>query len=139
MIEYDVRTKLLATSGVTTITGSGTAARIYVDHLPQNPVYPALVISLVSDVPEYAISGAAGVREARIQIDCLAHEHQESDDGYHTARTLGEAVITALSGFRGMAGSSEVQGALLQVQRPAPIDEVGVYRVTQDWDVPYAG
>lgn len=43
------RAKLLASSGVTAIVGSGTSARIYADdQVPQSPTYPYLLVEFIS-------------------------------------------------------------------------------------------
>jgi len=138
VIEYDIRTYLLTQSGVTDIIGAGNAARCHVAHAPQEAKYPMLVLELVSDVPEYMQATEAGVTDARIVVHALAAKGQPTDDGYAKARTLGEAVRTALSGYRGAAGSSTVQAAFLRLQRPVYHDDAGVYEVTQDWEIGYA-
>lgn len=84
------------------------------------------------------MAGEAGVSTARLQVHALAAKDQPQDDGYHAARALGEAVRTALSGYRGAAGSSTIQSAFLGIQRPVAQDAVGIYQVTQDWEIGYA-
>lgn len=66
MIDAMVRTKLLATSGVTTWVST----RVYIDSLPQNPTLPALSITLVSLVPGKELEKAW---TARVQVSCWSN------------------------------------------------------------------
>lgn len=117
MIEYGIRTRLLAVSAVTTLVGGAAASnrQITVGKLPQKPVFPAIVIRVISGVPEYDMEGEAGLHETRLQVDCYAAQNGPSGyDPYDAARQLGEAVQDALSGWYGAAGAYTVEASFLE-------------------------
>ena len=61
---------LITVAGVTALVGD----RIACELLPQNSSYPALVYSVISDVPQYTLNvkGDAQYSRARIQINPIA-------------------------------------------------------------------
>src|ERR1039458_6646357 len=60
--------------------------------------YPAIVYQMPSDIPDYTLTGPAGLSHARILFSCLASYGPGS---YLTAHNLGLAVKEALSGYKG--------------------------------------
>ena len=64
-----------------------------------NPLYPCITVQMASDVPDYTLTGTAGLSTTRIVFDCLA---QQNPGGYLVARNLALAVKAALSGFQGI-------------------------------------
>jgi len=138
LIDYAIRTTLLAAAGVTTYTGTGANARIYPVVLPQrpNPVWPALTYQIISGRPEYHINGVAGVAECRVQIDCWSAERAQKD-AYNEVRLLAEAVRAALSAFTGTVGSDVVQSCFLENRRSLYDDETKTHRESMDFMVGY--
>ena len=53
---------------------------------------------MASDVPEYTLTGTAGLSTARLVLDCLA---PLNPGGYLVARNIALAVKQALSGYQG--------------------------------------
>lgn len=76
-------------------------ARVYPDVLPQAPRYPAVVVSLVSGASDYAQDGPTDLARARVQIDCFAADKM-------SAIALRNAAMSALSGYRGIAGTPAI-------------------------------
>lgn len=72
-IEAATYTFLTGESGITDIVGS----RIYPCHLPQNPVFPALVFTLISGTHDQTLVTAAGLLRARIQFDAYSRNLSE--------------------------------------------------------------
>jgi len=64
-----------------------------------NPLYPCITVQMASDVPDYTLTGTAGLSTTRIVFDCLA---QQIPGGYLVARNIALAVKAALSGFQGI-------------------------------------
>jgi hypothetical protein len=60
--------------------------------------YPCVTYQTASDVPEYTLTGTAGLSTTRIVFDCLA---PFNPGGYLIAKTLALAVKAALSGYEG--------------------------------------
>lgn len=60
--------------------------------------YPCITYQMASDVPEYTLTGTAGLSTTRIVFDCLA---PFNPGGYLIARSMALAVKAALSGFEG--------------------------------------
>jgi len=102
------------------VVGAVCGDRVYPGQLPQRPRYPAIVIDVISDVPDYTQEGESGVAESRLQIDCHGHDAANAD-GWDTSRELAMAVKSALSGRRLIvatnAGGEEIQSSFLTNQR----------------------
>lgn len=139
MIEYGIRSKLLATSGVYSLLGGATKAAevVSVMHATQGTRFPLVTITRVSDVPIYEMAGATVTRMARIQIDCWDQERGKSYDPYAAMQALADAVEAALSGFRGTAGDYTVQRCFLSLRRPLSEPDNAIAREMMDFELHY--
>jgi hypothetical protein len=108
MIETALRALLLASPGVSTLVG----ARVYMTILPPAVTYPAVTYQIVSGESHYSHQGPSDLGSPRVQVDCYA----ETDIGVLALR---DAVMAALSGFKGHAGSPPViiQGVFRAMER----------------------
>jgi hypothetical protein len=61
-------------------------------------LFPCITYQMASDVPEYTLTGTAGLSRARIVLDCLA---PFNPGGYLVSRNLALAVKSAISGYEG--------------------------------------
>ena len=95
MIEDAVYTVLSANTGVTGIA----ANHIYPALLPQEPTYPALTYTFISEVTVPAMGTDIGIVRRRLQISCW-------DLTITGAQTLADAVTTALSRYQGTVTGS---------------------------------
>ncbi len=87
-----VRAQLVAASAVTTLVGQ----RIYPQVLPPDMnTFPAVTLTLVSEVPVNSLNGAAAnrLKVARVQVDVFAKTYREA----HAAFDAIDAVIADLS------------------------------------------
>lgn len=83
---------LTASTGVTTLIGSGSAARLYPLLVPQGfDNYPAITYQVISENREPQLDKQNGLMQARIQINCWARS-------YSGAKALKEAVRNAIDG-----------------------------------------
>lgn len=100
-VELVVRQILVSNTEVRALVDT----RIYPQSLPQAPNYPAVVYQLVTDVPDYHFGGSAFLGTPRVQFDLYAED-------YRDLTRLKQAVVFALSGFRGEVevGSPAVKG-----------------------------
>jgi hypothetical protein len=84
-METALRTRLKNAAGVSTIVGT----RIDWTERPQRSAYPAVVLTLVSDVRSQHMAGFDTFRPTRVQIDCFATTAAQKV-------SLREAVIAAI-------------------------------------------
>lgn len=117
-----VRAKLTADAALTALVGS----RIYPQFLPQDPTLPAIVLSVISDVPvqpSFTGSHATTLREARLQVDAYATK-------YLDAHQVADAVDAAIA---------DVATPDLSIQRDIREDlyenETQLHRVSTDYMV----
>lgn len=86
---------------------------------------PRIVLYRISGRPDYTMSGASGLAEARVQIDC----YSQTQAG---AKTLAASVKAALSGRR----TGLISAAFLDAERDLPPDTDGgslIARVSLDF------
>ncbi len=81
-------TKLLATSGLTSLVGD----RISWGSREQAAALPAVTLNTISGGPLYSDEGEVGLDDVRVQIDCWAST-------VTAAKAVGRAVRAAISGF----------------------------------------
>lgn len=67
MIDYPVYERLKALAG----------GRVHFVRMPQQPVLPAVVYTVISSVEEYSGDGHDGLTEWRVQVDCWAATRAE--------------------------------------------------------------
>jgi hypothetical protein len=94
---------LLAQTSITSLIAQGNAiqpipAPVETTDSNGNALYPCITYQMVSDVPEYTLTGTAGISTARIVFDCLA---PLDPGGYGVARNIALAVKAALAGYTG--------------------------------------
>lgn len=136
--EEIVRARLLSMAALTAVV----AQRVYLDKLPQSPVYPCVRVTLVSETGGAHLRGADRVKPARVQVDAYARE-VSGVDPYALASVVADAVHgddagSGLSGWAGEIGSpaSRVQGCQrLERRRYYDPDELRVITVSQDYQV----
>ena len=87
--EGAIRAAILASAPVAAMVGT----RVYPMMLPQGPTLPAIVYQRISTVPDMLVEGP-GFAPIRMQLSMWA----TTFDG---ARTLADAVVTALHGYHG--------------------------------------
>lgn len=105
-MEEDIRTRLLATSGVTALVGQ----RVYCGSRPQGGALPDIIINRISGAPIYTDDGESGLADARLEIECWGTT-------YASAKNAARAVIASLSAFFGTVGSTTFQYILLDAER----------------------
>ena len=86
-----IRARLVAASSVTDLVNQ----RVYPQVMPQPPTLPAVVITVVAELPQNSFTGAAATRllEARVQIDCYAKTYLEA----HQVADAVDAVVADLN------------------------------------------
>lgn len=125
-IEEGLYTLLSGTVAIAALVST----RIYAVVAPQNPTTPFLVVTKISDVPEYVMGSESGITTARIQIDAY-------DTTYSGARALSEAVRQALSHYSGAPYGVTVDIILKESDTALWEDEVKLHRILNDYMVSY--
>ena len=126
-VEAQVYTQLAATSALTDEVGT----RIYRHVRPRATDLPAVVFQRIDTEIINHSTGATATHWTRIQVDAFA---ADMDD----ARTVADAVTTALSGWSNTGGTPSISMCHQQSdfeigEEPDGADEAMVYRITQDY------
>lgn len=127
-VEADLRSLILANSGITTLVGQ----RVTWGARPQGVEQPDIVLLLVAGAPGYTMAGEDGLDQSLVQMDIRA------STSLLDATAVRDAVRSALSGFSGTVGSTTFYSIFLrQVRQRAEQAEGGgmAYLIQMDWDV----
>lgn len=84
-LETKLYTLLSGDAGVSALVSN----RIYPLAAPQQADLPFVVYTRISSGREYTLSGATGLENPRMQVDCYA-------ETYSSAKAISEAVVTAV-------------------------------------------
>lgn len=111
--------------------------RIYPDGLPQDVRYTeAIVISDLSNEPEYYLGGESGTHTSIVQVDVWT----DGTNGRARANALGELVRNRLSGYRGQFGggcfgTSRMIRNNTVSERPFDGSDTRRWRVSMDFEI----
>ncbi len=128
--------RLKSLSALTAIVST----RIYLDKLPQSPVYPCVRVTLISEVGEAHLRGEDALSTSRVQVDAYAKE-LSGIDPYALAMTVADAIQgdgagSGLGGFTGTIDTSSVQGIFsIDRRRYYDPEELRVLTISQDYFV----
>ncbi len=118
-----LRAYLLSQTAVTDLVDD----RLHPSRLPDKPVLPAVVYTVVADVRDYAHDQALDLGRPLVQLDVWSTRQA-------SALALADALIEALVGYRGaMGGIAYTAGWRLDGQRDLFEEETGFYRVSLDF------
>ena len=111
----------------TYLIGLGLACsnRVYPMRLPQGVTLPAMTYQLVSDAHDYTQTGQSALGDPRYQINCWGST-------YGDAKSLAEALIAQISGYKGSMGSATVYTAFMEDNRDNVDPVTGRYWVSVD-------
>jgi len=102
-IAADLITYLKTISAVTTLVGSGTAARIYEDTALQGAALPYILFEVFDGASAEYLGGISGMGENRVELTCYASDSAG-------ATTLGESVrLPPLKTYRGLMHTNYVR------------------------------
>ena len=126
-VESQIYTQLAATAALT----DEVSTRIYRYQRPRGGGLPAVEFRRIdSEIVNHA-TGATATEWCRIQVDCFAMDMD-------TARTVADAVTTALSGWSNSGGSPSIsmchqQSDMDLSEEPAHGDDAMLFRISQDY------
>jgi hypothetical protein len=130
-VEIDLIARLKAVAGVSALVST----RIYGGRVPQSAIYPLIRIQRIGSDHAQDTSGASGLCQALMQIDCFGKLVAD-------AKSVAEQVRLALQGWRGTQGSTNFRSILLTDQRDLDEHdqqggELGFYGVSMDFTVSF--
>jgi hypothetical protein len=105
-IEEALVTRMLATSTITALIGSGTTARLFPLVIPQTATLPAIAYQKISSPKEQAHTGSSHLCRSRLQITCEA-------DNYAAVKALATAVKDCWNSFRGTVSGLRIDGCAI--------------------------
>lgn len=86
------------------------ASRIHANVRPQGGERPAVILRVISDVTDHAMSGPTNYRQTRVQAECYAAT-------YASAQAVRTAMRAALDGWAGTQGSTQFHGIFAEGER----------------------
>jgi hypothetical protein len=128
MLSKAIYTILSTNAGVSALIGT----RIYPLKIPSNPTYPLITYQLISQ-PQVHTMDNKHYSNSRMQVDAWATT-------FLSGQGLGDAIDSALNGYKGIVTSQENIHSCLQISREDYHEEgTEDYRVSFDysiWHVP---
>lgn len=106
------------------LTGDGRVSLLAGDRVnwvrtPQEvTAYPRAVLQVISGDVDTTNDGASGLESARVQIDCYG-------ETYKSAKALSDAILSVLSGYRGIVAGVRIHGGLVDSKRDLPAADSG--------------
>lgn len=105
-MEQSLIALLLAASGLTTLVSQ----RVNWNKIAAPAVAPYVTLRRISGARDYAMGGATGLVETRVQVDCYG-------DTYTSAKGVARQVEAVLSGYRGTSQTTKFDGIFLTAER----------------------
>lgn len=110
---------------------------IFPDVIPQQQSWDkAIVLSEISQRPEYYMGGEAGEHTTQIQVDY----YTKGTNGRYTANIGSELIRNRLSGYRGTfgtgcRGTARLLSCVPQANEPTDATDTWRFRVTMDFEI----
>lgn len=121
----NLRTLLLANGAVSARVGT---SRIYNNRMPQNPVLPAILLTLLSDQPILSHSSANSIKRPTVEIMHFAGDHA-------VAETMDGETRAVLEGFRGAMGTLSAVTILRTDSRDDTEPDLGLAYRTAEYQI----
>lgn len=135
--EVAILDRLKATTAVAALV----ASRVYQLKLPQQPVYPAIRVQLVSEPAYLHLRGPESLYRSLIQVDAFAKEIDTTNpDPYGTVTRLADAIDDSLHGaaFQSTDSPPSLQVLAIRRENRMPLyeaSELRLVRISQDYYV----
>lgn len=118
----DLYTYLQTQTGLTALVGT----RIHPVRMPQEPTFPAIVITKVSKPRVTAHTGDSRLANPRYQFTCWAVKHS-------VAVQIAAELRISLSGFKGLMNGRRVDASLLENEIDSSDPDTGAYAQIVDY------
>jgi hypothetical protein len=106
------------------------AGRLYTLRMPQNPTYPAVVVTRIAETYEHASGADETTRRALFQFSCW-------DTEYEDAKDVVDQVVSAFSRYSGTLDSTVIEQVFMENQQDFYDDEAEKHHVAIDATVWY--
>lgn len=127
-METALLARLLATAGLTALVST----RINWSRRPQGEDLPAVVLHRIDGAPDYHLTGASGLVESRVQVDCWGRT-------YGSAKAVARQVEAAVTAARFTQGAIRFDAILVIDERDSTFDETTpIFRTSLDLAVHHA-
>lgn len=124
-MDVDIRSLIADDAAVQALASN----RVFWGMRPQGGKLPAVTLMTISRMTDYVHSGPDGLAQTRIQADCYAGTLSE-------AKALAGALSEAVSGYRGVIGTTNFLGVFLDGERDrhdaGPTETSRLYSVIVD-------
>jgi hypothetical protein len=123
MIEHAIRSILAKHYDIKALVGD----KIYYVHAVKEVTPPYITIQKVANTRLYSHQGDSGLARPRLQINAFASTYLE-------AKTVVEAMVWALTGFRGISEGVHIQMCLLVSEVDLPYEnQLNLYGIAVDY------
>lgn len=125
-----VRDRLLAIDPLRALVST----RVYVQHLPQSPTYPSVVVQRVQEIQQAHLRGAERMRRTRVQVTSIGLSQASATQVDEAVQGDGDG--SGLSHWTGSQGSPSVE---IRWCEPAGVQEfydpgeLRQYRINRDY------
>jgi len=134
VIEQGIAEFVAASSAIQALIGN--PARFYPVLLPENVTYPCASYQVVSEVPNYLLSGESPMNQIRLQVDTWSGG--ASSATYAAAKAVQAAIRALLEGFSGpLPDGTNVAVILVSGSRDLYESDARCYRTTTDYMVQF--
>lgn len=120
---------------LTSILASVAGGRRYWVRAPQGTAYPLVILNRVGGAPDYVMAGPSGYVASRVQVDVYA-------ETFGALVATERAIVTLVSGYKGVTGTTSIQGIFIDAIRNLPAEDAGsvnhLFRTTIDLMVHHA-
>lgn len=114
---------------ITSILASIAGGRRYWVRAPQGTAYPLVILNRVGGTPDYVMAGPSGYVASRVQVDVYA-------ETFGALIATERAIVTLVSGYKGVTGTTRIQGIFIDAIRNLPAEDAGsvnhLFRTTID-------
>lgn len=100
--------------------------RIYPDKLPQNVVYPAIRLSLVTENHSPVAGGVDDLPLAGMDVDVFASSREKANE-------VSELVRSALDGYNGTVNGLVIQAIMMKNRQHFYDDDENVFQTSNDF------
>ena len=91
--------------------------------------YPRVILNRVGGTPDYVMAGPSGYVASRVQVDVYA-------ETFGALIATERAIVTLVSGYKGVTGTTRIQGIFIDAIRNLPAEDAGsvnhLFRTTID-------
>lgn len=120
-IEVAIRSTLIANNTIAALT-----TRCYPVMIPQDPTFPLILYTRITNQPDNLLNGVSGLAYSRFQIEAWGLT-------YASAKALANAIRGCLNAQKYTVGTVEIVSIVMQSEQDLYEEAVNCHRVIQDY------